>query len=97
MAARISKGLVWALLAVTVAVLAAAVSSGPFGPGGPLDTVECFVWYVLIMQVLLIYFAVCVLRCDNDECKIVCVRRFAILVLILQIAFVSCVLINIWF
>jgi hypothetical protein len=96
MAARISKGLLWALFAASVTVLAAAVGSGPFGPEGPLDTVDCFVWYVIVMQVLLIYFSICVLRCDNDECRIVCIRRFAVLVLILQIAYVLCLLINTW-
>jgi hypothetical protein len=96
MAARISEGLLWAMLATTVAVLAAAVGSGPFGPEGPLDTVECFVWYVIVMQVLLIYFAICVLRCDNDECRTVCIRRFAVLVLVLQIAYLLCLLINFW-
>jgi hypothetical protein len=96
MAAQVSKGLQWALLITTIAVAAAAVGSGPFGPDGPLDTVECYIYYAYIMQAVLIYFAVCTLRCEDDDCRIVCVRRFLVLLVILQIAFLLCIVINIF-
>lgn len=86
---QVSKPLV--STAIGSSVLAAAAQSIG-GTGGQFDPAHCIAIYFFLVQAVVITFAICILRCDqNANCESRCVRLFFILTIIVNVFLLICV------
>lgn len=96
---KLSRGLVGLAIGSSVLVAVAMAASGgwgPFGEGGVLDPGACFFIYVILVQLIFIWFIVCLLRCDEEDriCTLHCVHRYVIVMSIVNLLLLLCLLGN---
>lgn len=85
----VSKPMIGAAIGSSVLAIAAQ-SVG--GSGGQFDPAHCIAVYFFLVQLVVITFAVCILRCDqNANCESRCVRVFFYMFITLNILLLLCI------